>query len=257
MIDVIIGIVQNTITPVLTALVLALLGMLFAWLAKKYHLEVKQADQQYIEGVATRAISFAEEEAAAFAKAHGSKLPSDTKLSDAVTFLLRAVPALSQADARDLVSGMLGKVKGAGATGDKAVSASGFFRIQTVLLMAMLPVLLFLFSSCAGTVKGNTVAGYEATGTILTTLEANAKAMCGNGQISPDKCAGLKSLYNKTRSAYITSGDLLIAAVDATDPAAKQNALTAYQRSFTDFSTLLPELLETASDLGIKGVASK
>ncbi len=122
MIDAIIGLVQNTVTPLLTALVIALLGMLFAWLGKKYRLDIKQADREYLEGLATRAIAYAEEEGAEFLKTHGSRLPSESKLGEAVIFLLRAAPKLDQIKARDLITGMLGKVRGAGATGDKAVS---------------------------------------------------------------------------------------------------------------------------------------
>ncbi|MDA8326195.1 MAG: hypothetical protein M0033_08240 [Nitrospiraceae bacterium] len=121
MLDTIIAVMQNTITPLLTALVLALLGMLFAWLGKKYHLEVKQADQDYLEGLATRAIAYAEEEGAEFLKAHGSRLPSESKLGEAITLLLRTAPKLDQFEARDLITGMLGKTKGAGATGNEAV----------------------------------------------------------------------------------------------------------------------------------------
>ncbi len=121
MVDVITGIVQNTITPLLTAGVLTMLGMLFACLQKKYHIQASQADQGYLEALALRAIAFAEEEGAQFIKEHGSKLPSDTKLADAVTFLLRAAPKLTRDDAQDLITAILGKTKGAGATEDKAV----------------------------------------------------------------------------------------------------------------------------------------
>ncbi len=121
MVNVIIGVIQQTVTPLLTALVLALLGMLFAWLGRKYHLDVKQADQDYLQGLAVRGIAYAEEEGEEFLKVHGTRLPSESKLADAVSFLLRAAPRLDQLQARDLVTGMLGKTKGAGATGDKTV----------------------------------------------------------------------------------------------------------------------------------------
>ncbi len=121
MISAIMGFVQGTMTPLLTAVVLALLGVFFTWLGKRCHIEVNQKDQNYLENMAVRAIAFAEEEAAEFLKMHGSCLPSESKLADAVTFLLRAAPKLDQQKAQDLITGMLGKVKGAGATGEKAV----------------------------------------------------------------------------------------------------------------------------------------
>ena len=121
MVNVITGFIQGTVTPVLTALVLALLGMLFTWLGKRYRIEVNQREQNYFENMAVSAIAFAEEEAEEFLKAHGSCLPSESKLADAVTFLLRAAPKLGRQKAQDLVTGVLGKVRGAGATGEKAV----------------------------------------------------------------------------------------------------------------------------------------
>ena len=121
MVNAVVGVVQGTITPLLTAVALTLLGMLFSRLAKKYRIEVNQQNQNYLENMAVRAIAFAEEEAAEFLKAHGNCLPSESKLADAVTFLLRAVPKLDQQEAQDLITGMLGKTRGAGATGEKAV----------------------------------------------------------------------------------------------------------------------------------------
>ncbi len=256
MINAIVSVVQNTITPLLTAGVLALLGMFFAWLQKKHHIQANQAGQDYIEALAVRAIAFAEEEGAQFIKEHGSKLPSDTKLSDAVTFLLRAVPRLPEDEARDMITAVLGKTAGAGATEDRAIIAPvakadqrGFASLRTLISVFMLCVLL-IFASCA-TWKADTTAGYESTGAVLAGIGAQAKSLCGKGRISAANCLVLKSDYNKARTAYIASGDALVLAMDARDAAAKETSLKAYQQAITDLETLLPELVNTAGQFGI------
>ncbi len=259
MINAVVAVVQNTITPLLTAVVLALLGIFFAWLQKKYHIQASQARQDYVEAIAVRAIAFAEEEGAQFIKEHGSKLPSDTKLSDAVTFLLRTVPALSEDEARDLITAVLGKTSGAGATEDSAITAkagmkggqSGFIRLKQVFFLLALAALVLAFASCAAW-KADTTAGYESTGAVLAGIETQAKSMCDSGKIKPADCATLKAGYNKARLAYITSGDALILALDSGDAAAKQKSLAAYQQALSDLSAFLPELITTADQLGIK-----
>ncbi len=252
LVDSLISVIQGTITPVLTAVVLAMLGMLFAWLGKKAHIEVRQADKDYLESVAIRAIAFAEEEGAAFLKAHGNALPSNSKRMDAITYLLRMVPALSQQEATDFIDGMLGKVKGAGATGDKAVSQAGFVRLRTLLVMMAIVAVLVLSSCASQQMKANTVAGYDATGQILTDIETQAKSMCDAGKINPVNCAVLKTDYSKARDAYITSGDALIVALDAQDAATQKTNLAAYQAAITDLGTLLPALINTAAEFGIQ-----
>ena len=272
MINAAIAVVQNTVTPLLSAGVLALLGLLFAWLQKKYHIQASQAHQDYIEALAVRAIAFAEEEGAQFIKEHGSKLPSGTKLSDAVTFLLHAVPALSEDEARDLITAVLGKTMGAGATEDSAVSApavpktgqSGFAGLKQMFLLLALAVLVLVLSSCAGISSGSTgissgstawkagtTAGYESTGAVLAGIEHQAKSLCGEGKIRPVDCATLKAEYSKARSAYITSGDALILAIDG-DAMARQKSLVAYKQAIADLGAVLPALINTAGQMGIK-----
>ncbi len=256
MISALISVLQNTITPLLTAGTLALLGMFFAWLQKKSHIQANQAGQDYIESLAVRAIAFAEEEGAQFIKEHGSKLPSDTKFSDAVTFLLRSAPRLSEDEARDLITAALGKTAGAGATEDRAVGApvskmdrKGFAVLRTVLTIFMLCCLPIL-ASCA-TWKANTTAGYETTGQILTDIGTKAKSMCDAGKIPAKNCVVLKADYNKARTAYISSGNALILAIDAQDAAAKKTSLAAYQEAITDLGTLLPALVNAAGEFGV------
>ncbi len=261
MINAVIAVVQNTITPLLTAGVLALLGILFAWLQKKSHIQASRAGQDYIEALAVRAIAFAEEEGAQFIKEHGSRLPSDTKLSDAVTFLLRSVPRLSEDEARDLITAVLGKTKGAGATEDSAITAQnaaglaggqkGFIRLKSVFLLLAMAAVVLAFTSCAAW-KADTTAGYEATGAVLADIGSQAQSMCGEGKIKPADCGTLKLDYNKAREAYITSGDALILAMDAEDAAAKQKSLAAYQQAVGDLGALLPELITAAGQFGIK-----
>ncbi len=121
---------------------------------------------------------------------------------------------------------------------------------QFVGLFLAVAVLLML-SSCA-TWKPDTVAGYESAGAVLTDIETRAKGMCDSGKIKPDECGRLKRAYEKARAAYITSGDALILAMDAGDAATKQRSLAAYQKAVTDLGALLPELITTAGEVGIK-----
>ena len=131
-------------------------------------------------------------------------------------------------------------------------SKAGFVRLRELLFLLAISLVLASVFGCAGTnAKANAVASYEATGGILTDIQASAKSMCDAGTISAQDCAKLKASYNKTRTAYISAGNMLIVAINAEDAITREKSLAAYSAALSDVAALVPELMRTATELGI------
>ena len=121
------------------------------------------------------------------------------------------------------------------------------------VLSSLMVVLFVLFIvSCTKSWKGNTVTGYEITGTTIAQIGDTAKSMCDSGAVKASDCAKIKAVYNKARKAYIASGDALILAIKVEDDIQKKNAMKLYSDAINDLSKLLPQLVTLAGELGIK-----
>jgi len=115
----------------------------------------------------------------------------------------------------------------------------------------MVVLLMFFFVSCTKSWKGNTVTGYEITGTTIAQIGETAKSMCDAGSVKEADCAKIKDVYNKARKAYIASGDALVIAIKVEDEVQKKNAMAAYSTAITELSRLLPQLVKLAGELGV------
>lgn len=110
----------GTIQPVLISIFGAVLTAATAYLSKllkdKFGLEISEATQQRLRGIAWDAVHSVEEQAAAALKEKGTAWASSDKHAAAINLILSRVPTLSQEDADSLVKSALGKIKGLGAS---------------------------------------------------------------------------------------------------------------------------------------------
>ena len=113
---------QNTIQPILTALVTAVIAALGAlalkWIKTKTGIEISQDLAASAESAATKAVLAVEEKAAADAAAGAAKWASRQKYAAAIDLVVRAVPSVTPEQAGTLVNAALAKIPALGASGD-------------------------------------------------------------------------------------------------------------------------------------------
>jgi len=121
--DAISGVIHKDIIPVLTALILGLIGALALKLKAKWGLDLTTSNMQYIEGLALQGIGYAEEKSAAYAKkAIDNKMEGHEKLAIAVAHIVAAMPSVSEETAERIVHAILAKTQDVGATGEKTIT---------------------------------------------------------------------------------------------------------------------------------------
>jgi hypothetical protein len=118
--DAVAGFLHAVVFPVLSALLLGLVGVVLNKVRQEYNLNISEAQQQWLEGLARQGISLAEEYAAAMVKERMIKITGKEKLDRAVGHVLSAAPTVPPEVAERLVHSMLGRIPGAGATGRSA-----------------------------------------------------------------------------------------------------------------------------------------
>lgn len=84
-------------------IVLALGGLVLAKLREKFGIDVSAAANSRLQVLAQQAGTYAEEKAAAALKAQEAKMGSAEKLAEAVAWLRRQNPALTEAQAKDAI----------------------------------------------------------------------------------------------------------------------------------------------------------
>lgn len=119
--DAVAGLLTGVVFPVLSALLLGLVGVVLNKVRQKYNLQISQQAQDNLEMLAQRGIAYAEEKASAWAKQGVTKLTGKEKLDTAIAYMMNAAPRVSPEQAEALVHAVLGKVSGAGATGEAGV----------------------------------------------------------------------------------------------------------------------------------------
>jgi hypothetical protein len=107
---------SGVVFPLILAIVLILIGKVARKIDKKYDIELFQNNLHLLEDLARNAAMFAEERAAAWAK-QKKGVSSSEKLNDAVKWMLKQAPQLSDEEARDYIEAVLpGLYAGIGAT---------------------------------------------------------------------------------------------------------------------------------------------
>lgn len=115
------GVLTGVVFPVLSALLMGLVGVVLNKIRQKFNLQISQQAQDNLEMLAQKGIAFAEEKAAAWAKEGVTKLTGREKLDTAIAYMMNAAPKVTHEQAENLVHAVLGRVYGAGATGENAV----------------------------------------------------------------------------------------------------------------------------------------
>ena len=112
---------QQTISPLLTALLMGFIAKFLNSLGAKYKIDTLLQKDNFLEKLAFQGITLAEERAAQYA---GSKLAltGSQKLDIAVSHILSAMPKVPDSQARSVVQALLAQTPGVGATGDTAIS---------------------------------------------------------------------------------------------------------------------------------------
>ena len=111
---------QQTLFPVVTALLMGVVSLFLTKLGAKYGIESLSQKNSVLERLAYQGITKAEELAAQYA---GSKmgLTGQDKLAVAVRYILSAMPKVSEEQAASMVHALLAQTPGVGATKDTAI----------------------------------------------------------------------------------------------------------------------------------------
>lgn len=117
--DAIKDLLDKVVFPIFTGLILSLLSILIHRLSGKYKLDILTANQELIEKAALQGISLAEEKAAQVIQ---GKIAGDTKLRIAIEHMQGVMPTITYGQARGVIEGMLARIPGVGATGEKVVT---------------------------------------------------------------------------------------------------------------------------------------
>jgi hypothetical protein len=97
---------SGVVFPLVTAIVLALVGIAARKLGKKFDMEISRDNLKLFESLARNAANFAEERAATWAK-NQHKLSSSEKLDEAIKWMLKQAPTLTEEQARDFIEAVL------------------------------------------------------------------------------------------------------------------------------------------------------
>lgn len=115
--DAVAGILTGVVFPVLSALLLGLVGVVLNKARQKFNLQISAEAQERLENLAYQGITYAEEKAAAAVKSGLTKVTGREKLDIAISHILGAVPSVSPEQAEKIVHSLLARVEGTGATG--------------------------------------------------------------------------------------------------------------------------------------------
>lgn len=110
---------DKVVFPIVSAFILSLLSILIHRVSAKYKLDALVTHQDLIEKAALQGISLAEEKAAQYV---GTKINGEVKLRIAIEQMRGVIPTITYEQARRVIEGMLARIPGVGATGDKTVT---------------------------------------------------------------------------------------------------------------------------------------
>lgn len=110
---------QQTVFPVIGAVLMGLASLALQWLGKKYKLEALNAENGFLMKLAHQGITLAEERAAQVIDTKLA-LNGQNKLAIATGHILSVMPKISEARAQAIVESLLAQIPGVGATADQA-----------------------------------------------------------------------------------------------------------------------------------------
>ena len=108
---------EQTVFPIITALVLGLVSLVLTRLGQKYQVQALTEKNNFLFRLAAQGVALAEEWAAKKAGTT-TQLTGVNKLDIAVQHILSFSPKVSRAQAEDIVHSVLAQIPGAGATSE-------------------------------------------------------------------------------------------------------------------------------------------
>ena len=249
---------RETVYPLLTAALLALLAIPLRWLGNRFKIDYLMQRNNAIEQLAFQGISLAQEVAA---KCIGAmpQLTGVEKLDIAVSHVLAAMPTVSKDQAERIVEALLAQIPGVGATKEQTLSRdgfvglsaplqsinvtttseSGFIRLPLLASMALIGGLLLCLAGCATTSpttptqsdSPQVLAGKSllAVKSIIVTAATTADRMCTTGAMAADKCSMARTAYGQSKLAYDSAVDAYLLMIQGSDPAAFTASLQRVQ----------------------------
>lgn len=113
---------NNTVQPLLSSLLATIVAAAVTYITlvfkKKFGLEISNATQARISGIAYDAVNAVEEKGAAYLKERGEKWASQCKYNEALNYVLSKVPTLTREEADAKIHSVIAGVKGIGATSE-------------------------------------------------------------------------------------------------------------------------------------------
>lgn len=122
---------------------------------------------------------------------------------------------------------------------------------KRVIRFIMVFVILVALIGCATPWKANVTAGYEVLGDSLRAVRDSSQVLCKDLIINPTDCSKIKTVYNKAALAYVNAGNALILAMNIEDAVTSKKFFDEYQKQLELFNSMLPDLLNLATQFGV------
>jgi hypothetical protein len=120
--DAIKDVINNTLIPLVVALVGSLISILLVKIKKRLNIQISAETEFWIRKQAENAVQLVAEKAAAKVKLDGVTITSNEKLNMALAALITKVPDLSKEQADAYIHAALARISGEGATKDQTVT---------------------------------------------------------------------------------------------------------------------------------------
>lgn len=117
------SVVNDTIIPLVVAVIMGLVGLVLVKIKSKLNLQLNAATEDWIKKQAESAVQMVAEKSAAKIKYGEISLTKNEKLDMAIAAVISKTPKLTREQADAYIHAALARIKGAGATKDNSLTA--------------------------------------------------------------------------------------------------------------------------------------
>lgn len=117
------AVVNDTVIPLIVAVIMGLLGLALLKIKSKLNIQLKTETENWIKKQAESAVQMVAEKSASKIKYNEITLTKNEKLDLAIAALVLKTPKLTKEQADAYIHAALARIKGAGATGDNSLTA--------------------------------------------------------------------------------------------------------------------------------------
>lgn len=118
-------VINNTVIPLIVALIGSLLSLVLIKLKNKYNIELSAETEEWIKKQAESAVQMVAEKAAAKIKYDNITFTKSDKLDMAIASLISKVPNLTKEQADAYIHAAIARIPGVGATGEQSMVPAG------------------------------------------------------------------------------------------------------------------------------------